>query len=281
MSVQDVRFSQCPVFCLSGLPLCGQGAWWIRQTPSGLGRHLTLMKIKSIIAQKIKGPWSAEWGFSCPLSHVPGDLAKSHHPHHRLYPRYDLTLRTQSCERTSFFSRFPIFSLWRGLWLDLRLILIFCQDDWQAETLERLPFTGKIFWFDSHVTWGSSHKHTYTYTHKLGKCNQNACSVASDSATPWTVAHQAPLSKDFPGKNTGVGCHFLLRDLPDPGIKPTPLESPVSAGGFFTMSLQHILSWYPYDPGSDHTHTHTHTINLIKIRDNKYTTLEVRWESWS
>ena len=28
--------------------------------------------------------------------------------------------------------------------------------------------------------------------------------------TLWTVAHQAPLSMDFPGKNTGVGCHFLL-----------------------------------------------------------------------
>ena len=25
---------------------------------------------------------------------------------------------------------------------------------------------------------------------------------------------------DSPGKNTGVGCHFLLRDLPDPGIEP-------------------------------------------------------------
>ena len=29
--------------------------------------------------------------------------------------------------------------------------------------------------------------------------------------TPWTAAHQAPLSMDFPGKNTGVGCHFLLQ----------------------------------------------------------------------
>ena len=28
------------------------------------------------------------------------------------------------------------------------------------------------------------------------------------SVTPWTVVHQAPLSMDFPGKNTGVGCHF-------------------------------------------------------------------------
>ena len=35
-------------------------------------------------------------------------------------------------------------------------------------------------------------------------------------ATPWTVAHRAPLSMDFPGKNTGVDCHFLLQ-----GIFPT------------------------------------------------------------
>ena len=34
--------------------------------------------------------------------------------------------------------------------------------------------------------------------------------------TPWTVAHQAPLSIGFPSKNTGVGCHFLLQ-----GIVPT------------------------------------------------------------
>ena len=30
-------------------------------------------------------------------------------------------------------------------------------------------------------------------------------------ATPWTVAHQAPHPWDSPGKNTGVGCHFLLQ----------------------------------------------------------------------
>jgi len=29
--------------------------------------------------------------------------------------------------------------------------------------------------------------------------------------TPWTVACQAPLSMDSPGKNTGVGCHFLFQ----------------------------------------------------------------------
>ena len=31
--------------------------------------------------------------------------------------------------------------------------------------------------------------------------------------TPWTIAHQAPLSWDFPGKNTGVGCHVLLQGI--------------------------------------------------------------------
>ena len=35
-------------------------------------------------------------------------------------------------------------------------------------------------------------------------------------AIPWTVACQALLSMDFPGKNTGVGCHSLLQ-----GIFPT------------------------------------------------------------
>ena len=45
--------------------------------------------------------------------------------------------------------------------------------------------------------------------------------MADSFATPWTVAHQAPHPWDFPGKNTGVGCHFLLQgNLPNPGIKP-------------------------------------------------------------
>ena len=35
----------------------------------------------------------------------------------------------------------------------------------------------------------------------------------SNSVTPWTVARQAPLSMEFPSKNTGVGCHFLLQGI--------------------------------------------------------------------
>ena len=32
-------------------------------------------------------------------------------------------------------------------------------------------------------------------------------------ATLWTVAHQPPPSWDSPGKNTGVGCNFLLQGI--------------------------------------------------------------------
>ena len=52
-------------------------------------------------------------------------------------------------------------------------------------------------------------------------------------ATPWTVAHQAPLSMEFPRQEYWSGLPFPSPgDLPNPGIKP---ESPALAGGFFTI----------------------------------------------
>ena len=53
--------------------------------------------------------------------------------------------------------------------------------------------------------------------------------------TPWTIAHQAPVSMEFSGKE----CWSVLPcpspvDLPDPGIKPTAPASPALAGVFFT-----------------------------------------------
>ena len=41
---------------------------------------------------------------------------------------------------------------------------------------------------------------------------------------------------DSPGKNTGVCCHALLQDLPDPGIEPASLKAPALAGSLFTAS---------------------------------------------
>ena len=55
-----------------------------------------------------------------------------------------------------------------------------------------------------------------------------ACSVMSVSQPtsllcPW----------DFPGKNTGVCCHFLLQGI-NPETEPESPASPALAGGFFT-----------------------------------------------
>ena len=59
------------------------------------------------------------------------------------------------------------------------------------------------------------------------------CLVLSDSLQPHGLQPARLLCPwDSPGKNTRVGCHFLLQgNLPDPGIEPTSLAL---AGGFFT-----------------------------------------------
>ena len=56
--------------------------------------------------------------------------------------------------------------------------------------------------------------------------------------TPWTVACQDPLSMELSRQNTGAGCHFLLQDLPDPGIEPESLVIPALAGRLFTTYMQ-------------------------------------------
>ena len=76
--------------------------------------------------------------------------------------------------------------------------------------------------------------YTFHITHNSSTCSissyfiicfhRSCCSVPALShfscvqlfATLWMVAHQAPLSMDFLGKNTRVGCHAFLQ-----GIFPT------------------------------------------------------------
>ena len=58
------------------------------------------------------------------------------------------------------------------------------------------------------------------------------------SVTPWTVAHQAPLSMEFSRQKYWRGLPFPIPgDLPDSGIEPVPLVSPALAGGFFTTVI--------------------------------------------
>ena len=66
-----------------------------------------------------------------------------------------------------------------------------------------------------------------------------SCLVVSDSAIPWTVAHQAPLSMGFPRQEYWSGLPFPSPgDLPNPGIKPL---SPALPMGSLPLSHQGSL----------------------------------------
>ena len=55
--------------------------------------------------------------------------------------------------------------------------------------------------------------------------------------TPWTIAHQAPLSMEFSRQEYWRGLPFLpLGDLLDPGIKPSPPASHTLAGDSLLLS---------------------------------------------
>ena len=101
-------------------------------------------------------------------------------------------------------------------------------------------------------------------------------SVVSDSATPWTVAHQAPLSMGFPGRNTGVGCHGLrlgiswtqgsnLRPLHCQAVS-LPLSLLGSPLGIWnTLFRDQSISWELQCP--EHQ-LPTHRLDLCRLRES-------------
>ena len=82
---------------------------------------------------------------------------------------------------------------------------------------------------------------------ELLNCVQLSCDpkdYSLPSSYPW----------DFPGKNTGVGCHFLLQV-----IEPVSPESPALAGGFFTTEPPgKPCQMQLLQTKSGHTHLFTH-----------------------
>ena len=66
-------------------------------------------------------------------------------------------------------------------------------------------------------------------------------------ATPWTAAHQAPLSTGHSRQEywSGLPCP-PPGHLPDPGIEPTSITSPTVAGGFFTTRATWEAHTYTY-----------------------------------
>ena len=67
------------------------------------------------------------------------------------------------------------------------------------------------------ITWDNTH--TVLITVLLCMCV--SCSVVSDSATPWTVTYQVPLSLEFSRQEYWSGLPLPFPgDLPNRGIKP-------------------------------------------------------------
>ena len=78
--------------------------------------------------------------------------------------------------------------------------------------------------------------------HIWGKHEPLLCCVLSCVqlfTIPWTVAHQAPLAWNFPGKNTGMGCHFLLQGSSQ-RRDPTPISCVSCIGRHI---LYHCTPW--------------------------------------
>ena len=60
-------------------------------------------------------------------------------------------------------------------------------------------------------------------------------------ATPWTVTHEASLSKEVSRQEYCSGLEFPTPgDLPNPGTESVTLVSSVLAGGFFTTSTKRV-----------------------------------------
>ena len=102
-----------------------------------------------------------------------------------------------------------------------------------------------------------SNRIAYSHTH--------ACSVTQLHllfTTLWTTRRLCLCN--FPGKNIGVGCHFLLQGIfPTQGLSPCLLCLLHWQAG--SLLLNHL--------GSMCTHTHTHTHTQIKPFRNLITLL--------
>ena len=70
-----------------------------------------------------------------------------------------------------------------------------------------------------------------------GLCVLSHFSLVRLSETPWSIAHQFPLSRGFSRQEywSGLPCP-PPGDLPDPGIEFESLMSPALPGGFFTTN---------------------------------------------
>ena len=130
-------------------------------------------------------------------------------------------------------------------------------------TIQKEPLEEKLgFWVPhtvSHFAYGpfSTGLHLCSSLLLFGEASQLACakvhvfmlSCVWLFATPWTVAHQAPLSMGFSKQEywSGLPCP-PPRDLPDPGIKAASPASPALQADFLPGKPKCIPSLFNFFP---------------------------------
>ena len=92
-------------------------------------------------------------------------------------------------------------------------------------------------------SWLASKSSTQTEKFRMTVMKSHACSVVCKSLwTPWTVAHQAPLSMGFPRQEYWSGLPFPPPGggVPDPRMKPSSPASPALPLDSLPLSDQRI-----------------------------------------
>ena len=113
----------------------------------------------------------------------------------------------------------------------------------------RCPSTLENSWSvtqDSDLLSSENVASTYQFQFSLEKCAL-VCVLSHFShvqlfVTPWTVAHQSPLSEGFSRQEYWSRLQFPAPGiLPNPKTEPMSLASPALAGGYITISA--LGSW--------------------------------------
>ena len=116
-------------------------------------------------------------------------------------------------------------------------------------------------------------------------CNKGMCVLSRVRffVTPWAVAHQSPLPMESSRQEYQGGLPFPTPgDLPDPGIEPASLTSPVLAGTFFTTALPgRPLQWGVCTLQLESS-PHSSQLERAQVQQQRLSTAKNgRWEIWT
>ena len=114
--------------------------------------------------------------------------------------------------------------------------------------LRPAPLLQATFWYlhththvstkcEQNLMWSFTYQQAPQFHTQWGTCVLSCFSCVWPFATPWTVAHQDPLSMGLSRQEYWSGLPWPPSgDLPDPRMEPASLMPSALAGGFFTTS---------------------------------------------